>query len=208
MITYFLNRSLPSSKALVACSCVVVGFFIGTLSDTDQSSTWQGIACGVLSSLVCAVYGVEVKRALAILANDTFKALYYNTLWGVVMLLPLILFFESSILQEEINKLSSSTMHLGFFFFTAIMGFMISISYVLNIKCSSPLTSHIVGSSKSALQSVLVLLIPAFQSNSSTDQSNKESNALNLFGLFLVMAASLTYSFFQFQAAQTAKKVS
>ena len=201
IISYSSNRSLPSVKAGIACSFVVIGFFIGTLSDTDKSSTWAGIACGILSSLVCAMYGVEVKRALSGLGDDTFKALYYNTIWGLVLLLPFIWFFESSSVLSELIKLSSSTMHLGFFFFTAIMGFMISIAYVLNIRCSSPLTSHIVGSSKSALQSILVLLIPSFKPSNPTEASN----AINVFGLFVVMAASLTYSFFQFQAGQAAR---
>jgi drug/metabolite transporter (DMT)-like permease len=201
IITYCTQRSLPSFKAGVACFFVVIGFFIGTLSDTDDTSSWQGVACGVVSSLVCAMYGVEVKRALQVLGNDTFKTLYYNTIWGLVMLLPCIWLFERHILVAEVTKLCGSTVHLGFFFFTAIMGFMISISYVLNIRCSSPLTSHIVGSSKSALQSILVLCIPSFQPSN----SKEELNVPNLFGLIVVMAASLLYSFFQYQKGQADK---
>jgi hypothetical protein len=62
----------------------------------------------------------------------------------------------------------------------------------LNIRCATPLTSHIVGSSKSALQSVIVL---AFFDPSS---GKAELSLLNKFGLILVMAASLAYSYIQF----------
>ena len=157
LITYRSNATLPSLHAGVACLFVVVGFFIGTFSDTDESSDKFGIAVGVLSSLACAIYGVQVKRALSVLGNDTFKTLYYNTVWGLILLVPFILIFESSTLLPELTKLYDSTIQLLYFILAAVMGFMISIAYVLNIRCSTPLTSHIVGSSKSALQSVLVL---------------------------------------------------
>jgi len=197
VITYRSNGSLPSLRAGVACLFVVVGFFIGTLSDTDESSDKFGIAVGVLSSLLCAVYGVQVKRTLVILGNDTFKTLYYNTVWGLVLLVPFIFVFERGILLPEVTKLYDSAVQFAYFILAAVMGFMISIAYVLNIRCSTPLTSHIVGSSKSALQSVLVLVFhdPSF--------GKPESSLLNKFGLFLVMAASLAYSYIQFQAGSS-----
>jgi len=197
LITYRSNATLPSLHAGVACLFVVVGFFIGTFSDTDETSDKFGIAVGVLSSLACAIYGVQVKRALSVLGNDTFKTLYYNTVWGLILLVPFILIFESSTLLPELTKLYDSTIQLFYFILAAVMGFMISIAYVLNIRCSTPLTSHIVGSSKSALQSVLVL---AFFDPSS---GKAESSLLNKFGLFLVMAASLAYSYIQFQAGSS-----
>ena len=197
VITYRSNGSLPSLRAGVACLFVVVGFFIGTLSDTDESSDKFGIAVGVLSSLLCAIYGVQVKRTLAVLGNDTFKTLYYNTVWGLVLLVPFIIVFERGILLPEVTKLYDSAVQFAYFILAAVMGFMISIAYVLNIRCSTPLTSHIVGSSKSALQSVLVLAFhdPSF--------GKPDSSLLNKFGLFLVMAASLAYSYIQFQAGSS-----
>ena len=203
IITFYSNRSLPSLKAGVACSFVVLGFMIGALSDTDTTSTWQGIAYGVISALVCAFYGFQVKRTLSeVLGDDTFKTLYYNTIWGLILLVPFIWLFERSILLEELNRLCSSREHLFFFIFTAVMGFMISISYVLNIRCSTPLTSHIVGNSKSALQSILVLFIPSFKPIT----SNRELNAINMFGLFVVIVASISYSFIQYRAGRSKPK--
>ncbi len=197
LITFYFNRSLPSLKAGIACAFVVLGFLIGALSDTDTSSTAQGVLLGVLSALVCAMYGFQVKRALAeVLGDDTFKTLYYNTIWGLVLLVPFIWLFERHVLHAELVKLCSSPQHVFFFLFTAVMGFMISISYVLNIRCSTPLTSHIVGNSKSALQSVLVLFIPSFKPQS----SSPEMNRINMFGLFVVIVASASYSFVQYRA--------
>lgn len=197
-VSFSATGLLPSLKAGIACSFVVVGFLIGTFSDTDNSSSWIGIAFGVLSSLICAVYAVQVKRALQVLGDDTFKTLYYNSIWGLILLLPFIFYSERGVLLSQVEELRKSNFKLAFFFFTAVMGFMISISYVLNIRCSSPLTSHIVGSSKSALQSILALAIPAFKPSNPSG----ESNLLNIFGLFVVMAASLSYSYVQFQAGQ------
>ncbi len=203
IITFYSNRSLPSLKASIACAFVVLGFMIGALSDTDATSTWQGIAYGVISALVCAFYGFQVKRTLSeVLGDDTFKTLYYNTIWGLILLVPFIWLFERSILLEELNRLCSSREHLFFFIFTAVMGFMISISYVLNIRCSTPLTSHIVGNSKSALQSILVLFIPSFKPIT----SNRELNAINMFGLFVVIVASISYSFIQYRASRSKPK--
>ncbi len=203
IITFYSNRSLPSLKACIACSFVVIGFMIGALSDADKTSTWQGISYGVMSALVCAIYGVQVKRALVeVLGDDTFKTLYYNTIWGLCLLLPFIWFFERSILLAELAMLCSSRMDIIFFIFTAVMGFMISISYVLNIRCSTPLTSHILGNSKSALQSIIVLFIPSFKPSNLSD----ELNTMNIFGLFLVIAASLSYSIIQYQASRSKLK--
>jgi hypothetical protein len=198
IVSFSTARLLPSLKAGIACSFVVVGFLIGTFSDSETSSSWIGISQGVLSSFICAVYAVQVKRALHDLGNDTFKTLYYNTIWGLILLLPVILFLEGGVLQGELNGLWEDKYRLVFFLFTAVMGFMISISYVLNIRCSSPLTSHIVGSSKSALQSILALVIPAFKPKNSSG----ETNVLNVFGLFVVITASLSYSYIQFQAGR------
>lgn len=176
---------------------------IGALSDADKTSTWQGISYGVMSALVCAIYGVQVKRALSeVLEDDTFKTLYYNTIWGLCLLLPFIWFFERSILLAELSMLCSSRIDMIFFIFTAVMGFMISISYVLNIRCSTPLTSHILGNSKSALQSILVLFIPSFKPSNLSD----ELNTMNIFGLLLVIAASLSYSIIQYHASRSKLK--
>jgi drug/metabolite transporter (DMT)-like permease len=203
LITLYLNGTLPSFKAGIACSFVVIGFFIGALTDSDQSSSWSGIAFGVLSSFVCAIYGVQVKRALSILGDDTFKTLYYNTIWGIIILFPFILAFEGSLALSELQTLFNSTKDMSCFLLTAVMGFMISISYVLNIRCSTPLTSHIVGSSKSALQSILVLAIPAFNPNYSNPNNSLQNSTLNKLGLFVVMAASLSYSYIQYAAPKS-----
>lgn len=189
-LSFYQFRTLPSFKAGAASSCVVVGFFIGAL--TDMTASTEGVFFGVLSSLTCSIYAIQVKKTLAVLGNDTFLTLFYNTLWSIALLTPLTLVFELNKLPLELSVLFKSSFQMWLFVIAAVLGFCINIAYVMLIRSCSPLTCHITGSFKSALQSVLVLIF-----------YDTSTSHLNKVGLAVVMGASTAYSYIQFSASKT-----
>ena len=63
LTSYIYLHSRPSLPALLACSLVTFGFFIGVFLDGTQVSV-IGVTFGVLSSMITALHSVVIKKSL------------------------------------------------------------------------------------------------------------------------------------------------
>lgn len=102
LFTYVLLKKDTSFHAIIACTIVLAGFFIGAYGEINFS--WEGIIYGVGliffyvskkrklrivsyltlfslgSSCFVALYGIYVKKKLAILDNNEWLPLNFNSI--------------------------------------------------------------------------------------------------------------------------------
>ena len=67
-LTYAMLGAKTSNAALISCMIVFAGFVLGSWGEINFS--WRGIIYGVSSSLFVALYGIYVKKTLAVVNND------------------------------------------------------------------------------------------------------------------------------------------
>jgi len=104
----------------------------------------------------------------------------YNTTMSMVLIIPVIL------LGGEIPAAMTYKGTTGFWvmmYISGILGFLINIAVFLQIKVTSPLTSSIVGTTKSCLQTFLSVLI-----------FGNTITLLNVVGIILTIGGSFWYS--------------
>lgn len=74
--TYTMLGTATSAPAMVACGIVFAGFIIGSYGEINFS--WAGIVYGVGSSLFVALYGIYVKKTLAVVDNNQWWVWFAN----------------------------------------------------------------------------------------------------------------------------------
>ncbi|KAI9276107.1 triose-phosphate transporter family-domain-containing protein [Sporodiniella umbellata] len=185
LFTYLILGKKTSGSALVACAIVFIGFAIGSYGEINFS--WAGIVYGVGSSAFVALYGIYVQKTLAVVDNNHWKLLHYNTTTAILYLSVLVLL--SGEITDIIEK-SEVIYELSFWVLmtvTGITGFAINIAMFLQVKYTSALTNTISGTAKSCVQTVLAAMI--FQN---------EITGLNLLGILLALFGSGYYSWVRY----------
>ncbi|KAF9919250.1 hypothetical protein BX616_010502 [Lobosporangium transversale] len=189
LFTFTMLRQTTSPAAVFSCAIVVLGFFVGSYGETNFS--WPGLLAGVGSSIFVALYGIYVKKTLALVDNNQWKLLHYNTSISILLLLPLVLFSgELSEIWAEVYFLGD----LGFWFLmtlTGVAGFLINTAMFLQIKYTTALTNTISGTAKSCVQTLLAMV---FYQN--------PISAMNGFGIFLSLFGSGLYSWVRYTEMQ------
>ncbi|KAF9348785.1 hypothetical protein BGX26_012822 [Mortierella sp. AD094] len=189
LFTYLMLRQGTSVGAMISCSVVVLGFFVGSYGETNFS--WPGLLAGVGSSIFVALYGIYVKKTLSIVDNNQWRLLHYNTLISIFLLTPIVLFSgELGEMWREVYFLDD----LGFWMlmsFTGVMGFMINTAMFLQIKYTTALTNTISGTAKSCVQTLMAMV---FYQN--------PISAMNGFGIFLSLLGSGMYSWVRYAEMQ------
>ncbi|GJJ70227.1 solute carrier family 35 (GDP-fucose transporter), member C1 [Entomortierella parvispora] len=189
LLTWVLLRQPTSLGAMFACSVVVLGFFVGSYGETNFS--WPGLLAGVGSSIFVALYGIYVKKTLAVIDNNQWRLLHYNTAISIGLLGVLTLFSgELKEIREEVYFLGD----LGFWFLmtlTGVAGFLINTAMFLQIKYTTALTNTISGTAKSCVQTLMAMV---FYQNPIT--------AMNGFGIFLSLLGSGLYSWVRYAEMQ------
>lgn len=182
---YTITKTTISRPVLVCCIVVFVGFTIGSYGEINF--TWPGLIFGVGSSFFVALYGIYVKRKLALVKNDEWELMKYNTTLSTIFLFPVV------VLSGDLAFLQTSTFLLSprFWFimiFTGIMAFLINVAVFLQIKFTTPLTNTISGTAKACAQTVLAFYV-----------FGNPISFLNGVGIFLTMLGSIFYSFFKYK---------
>ncbi|KAL6065926.1 GDP-fucose transporter 1 [Balamuthia mandrillaris] len=211
LFTNVVLKQRVSMMATAGCMVVIAGFLVG--SEGEESSRFSVIACkqglcfGILSSLFVAMHGLQVKRTLSQIdhRDNEWLTAHYNTLMSLFLLLPLILLSgEPSgllpFLAERPLRWWSDSEMLGFWAMmtlTGLLGFSINLAVFMMIKHTSPLTSVIVGATKSCLQSLLSILI--FQN---------PVPFLNGLGLSMTIVGAFIYSFARYNDMQAQQRSS
>ena len=88
--SFFVLRSRPSLRILLACLLVTMGFFVGVFLDGTQVS-FIGVTFGVLSSMITAIHSVVIKRSLDVVKGSALNLSWYTNLYSAVVLIPVII---------------------------------------------------------------------------------------------------------------------
>lgn len=169
-----------STEVIRACGIVITGFVIGSIGEVNF--TWLGIIFGMCSSAFVSLYGIYVKRIMAIIEGDEWKLMNYNTMLSILFMFPLL------VATGELNQLMKSSLlyslsnWLGIIV-SGMFGFLINLAVFLQIKYTSPLTNNISGTLKACIQTLLAMLI-----------FRNPISLLNAVGIALVIGGSSLYS--------------
>jgi GDP-fucose transporter C1 len=162
---------------------VICGFALGINGELNFSLF--GTSAGVLSSVFVSLNSIFTSKMLAAVDNDKSQLLYYNNFNAAVLFVPLIVLFEGHVLLESAATLMSAYFWLCMTL-TGVMGFLIGLVTVLQVKATSPLTHNISGTAKAAAQSLLAFYI---WGNAATLQG--------VAGILLVIVGSGLYTWVQ-----------
>jgi len=182
--TWFILDTVTSVPAIQASVVVFLGFVVGSIGELNFSVL--GVLYGVLSSVFVALYGIYVKKIIAVVDNDEQRLIIYNTVMGMFLLLPVSFLFG-----ELQPVLSSPLLRSPQFWYTmtvtGVMGFLINIATYLQIKYTSPLTHSISGTAKACVQTVLGVLI-----------WRNPISLLNAAGICLTVVGSFLYGYVRY----------
>jgi len=180
VFTYVILGQTTSQKAIHASGVVMVGFIIGSFGEVHFS--WLGVIFGVISSAFVSLYSIYVKKIMAVVNNDQWRLLMYNTILSIFLMLPTIFISGESSGLKEAELLYDLYTWIAMTV-TGIFGFMINIAVFLQIKFTSPLTNNISGTLKACLQTVFAILI-----------YRNPISIVNGLGICLVIGGSFWYS--------------
>jgi GDP-fucose transporter C1 len=153
ILTYFVLGDATSFRACLACGGVILGFFLGVEGEVDLSI--RGAIYGVCSSFFVAGYSIVVKRVMALLDNNEYLLIEYNTPVAIISLAPFVY------LSGEFEVVTSGRSARFWLLQTlaGIVGFVINIAIFLNIKYTTPLTHNLSGTVKACLQTLLAFAV-------------------------------------------------
>ncbi|KAI0060436.1 hypothetical protein BV25DRAFT_1917783 [Artomyces pyxidatus] len=146
LTSYVHLQTRPSLRILLSCAIVTAGFFVGVFLDHTKVSA-LGIAFGVASSLMTALHAVATKSGLDIVDGSALDLSWYSNLLSAVVLMPCICLVGEAPAVWDI--VTGNSVGLGTFVagsaITGAIGFLMSISSILSIKVTSPIT-HMISS--------------------------------------------------------------
>ena len=202
-ISYFYFGVSTSRRTICACAIVVFGFLLGSVgrgggdsfSGQKGSSGYAkaaGIVFGLLSSVFVSLYGIYVKKKLAVVANNEWRLLNYNTAMSFVLIIPVIfLAGEGGVMKEGVIR---SLRFWADMTFTGVFSFLICVAIFIQVKFTSPLTNNISGTAKACCQTVLAIVV--WHSRVSFE---------GVLGIILVLGGSGWYSFIRYQEMMAKK---
>jgi len=182
--TYTILGVSTSGRAIQACVIVVIGFLVG--SGGELGFSWIGSIYGVISSIFVALNGIFVKKILPKVEDNEWKLLMYNLIMSIILLFPIMFAYGewTTIQNYDFTDTMSQWILLTV---TGFFGFLINIALFLQIKYTSPLTSVIVGASKSCFQTILSVLI-----------FKNPISMMNVVGLILTISGTFMYSYVRY----------
>lgn len=155
VLTYMLLKERTSFKTIMCCALIITGFWMGVDQESLTTSfSLFGTIFGVLGSLSLSMYSIYTKKVLPFLNQEVWLLSYYNNVYSVYILLPVMLIKGE--LQELINY-----EHIFEPWFWLVMiiggvcGFAIGFLTTLQIKVTSALTHNISGTAKACAQTII-----------------------------------------------------
>lgn len=158
VFTYFILGKRTSTMAIVCCTVIIGGFFLGVDQEGDLGSlSIKGTIYGVIASACVALNAIYIKKVLPVHSDNIWCLTYYNNINALAIFVPLI------VLNGEVAELAtfpylasskfwSAMLVSGFFGF--IMGFVAG----LQVKHTSPITHNISGVAKACCQTVIAVI--------------------------------------------------
>lgn len=143
-----------SNFTVISCWIVFLGFVLGSLGEVNFSLV--GLIFGVMASAFIGLYGIYVKKSLALVKQNQWQLLYHNTLISSFLLIPFCIKYERNFMDDIPYQLDASFWSI--MTLTAVSGFLINVAIFLQIKYTSPLSNTISGITKACVQSFLAWL--------------------------------------------------
>ena len=109
---------------------------------------------GVLSAFFTALFGVEIKRTLAHIANNLWELNYIVNLVSCIVLVPFIFVFNEHETIAKYDGLKNASFWLVLAS-SGLLGFLLGLATAFQIHMISPLPSNISGVAKLLLTTVL-----------------------------------------------------
>uniref|UniRef100_A0A182MRR5 Sugar phosphate transporter domain-containing protein n=1 Tax=Anopheles culicifacies TaxID=139723 RepID=A0A182MRR5_9DIPT len=155
LLTYALLGQKTSTKAILCCALIVVGFWIGVDQESlTESFSLIGTIFGVIGSLSLSLYSIYTKRTLQHVNQEVWLLSYYNNVYSAVLFIPLMII--NGEVQELLNyKHLAEAWFWGVMMIGGICGFAIGFVTTMQIKVTSPLTHNISGTAKACAQTVI-----------------------------------------------------
>jgi GDP-fucose transporter C1 len=183
IFTYLILNKSTGWTTCATLLVVILGFILGINGEINFSLF--GTSAGVISSIFVSLNSIFTSKMLAVVDNDKSLLLYYNNFNAAVLFVPLIALFESHVLMENLAVLTSFHFWVCMTL-TGVMGFLIGLVTVMQVKATSPLTHNISGTAKAAAQSLLAFYI-----------WGNEATFQGIAGILLVIFGSGLYTWVQ-----------
>ena len=181
MLSYLSLGAKSSRLTVLACLFISLGVFVSSAFDVEVNLS--GIVLVVLSSVFTAGYQIAVKKGLNSLDGDQWRLSYYNSIWVVVILTPVSLFFEYELAYQALVHEGAIVWSLvAVLLLTGVVGFLIGQATYLSIHYTSALAHHVTGAVKSCLQTILGIAI-----------WNEPATLSGVGGLLLTLAGSYIF---------------
>lgn len=170
ILSWIILGVTSSCKTISCLVIVIIGFVIGyqqlptssTSTSTSSTSTthyYYGTYCGVLSSLFVSFNSIYTKKVLSIVDDNHWKLTFYNNVNGVFILLPIVYYYEFDYIMIEHVEQFNNGFYWVLMVIAGLLGFMIGIVTVLQIKATSPLCHNFSGTGKALVQSLLAFYV-------------------------------------------------
>lgn len=145
LLTYLLLGTTTSFVVLQACAVICAGYVLGSWGEVNFS--WTGLLFGMGASFFTALNALYVKKTLAVVNDDQWLLLIYNTVNSILVLAPFVLLSGELTAINKLPFLGEPQFWIGMVV-SAVLGFLINIASFLQIKFTSPLTHMISGTAK------------------------------------------------------------
>jgi len=158
VFTYLILGKKTSILALLCCTIIIAGFFMGVNQEGDLGSfSMIGTVYGVLASACVALNSIYTKKTLPKVEGDIWKLTYYNNVNASLIFIPLIL------ITGEVSTLRAFPLLYSMKFWgpmTVAGAFGFAMGYVvgLQIDVTSPVTHNISGVAKACCQTVIAVI--------------------------------------------------
>ncbi|KAI8642821.1 hypothetical protein BD408DRAFT_415987 [Parasitella parasitica] len=157
VFSYLMLRIEQPQRIVSASVIVIFGTCIGSMGDLNFSLV--GAFYTLSWPAVVALYGIYLKKTLIALKNDLWALVQYNTVMATAIMVPLVL------LSGELNEIFSTVWfwdEFGFWlqmFITTLTGFGVTISMLLLLMHTSPLTLSVASVCKTSIQALVVAVV-------------------------------------------------
>lgn len=158
VFTFLILGKKTSMLAILCCSIILGGFFLGVNQEGDMGSfSMTGTVYGVIASACVALNSIYTKKILPKVEDNIWKLTYYNNVNACMIFIPLMLLNGEVQVLRDFQFLFAAKFWVpmtvaGFFGFT--MGYVVG----LQIQVTSPVTHNISGVAKACCQTVLAVL--------------------------------------------------
>lgn len=178
ILSAVILKSRISFRTVCCLGIVIIGFIVGVRGEGPKRA---GVVCGVVSSVAVSLNSIYTKKALSHVKNDAWLLTFNNNANACLLFPAIVLYFERTKLIETYDMFTP--VFMGCVVMSGVLGFMIGIVTVMQIRFTSPLTHNISGTAKAATQSALAY---AYWQN--------EVTIMACLGIFLVLFGSSLYT--------------